>query len=208
MRGLINMVSAAEGLVRLKEGNRRFALGETNEDIASCSARRCELAGGQNPFAVILGCSDSRVPAEIVFGQGLGDLFVIRVAGNIVAPSQVGSVEYAVETFGTQLVVVVGHTNCGAVTAGVEELLRPMDDHSQNLKSIVSRITPAIQSVVSEEGAEDFPRLVSRAVRANIHSSVEQLSHGSEIIEQLTASGDLLIVGAEYCLESGVVEFF
>lgn len=199
------MISAAEALERLKDGNQRFVKGEANQEILS--SRRGELVEGQNPFAIILGCSDSRVPAEIVFGQGLGDLFVIRVAGNIVAPSQIGSVEFAAEAFGTKLVVVLGHSRCGAVSAGVEELLRPVESRSPNLRAIVERITPSIEILVNSAGTKDKSEIIAQAVRANIKSSVNQLKHGSRIIEDLTASEGLKVVGAEYCLDTGLVEF-
>ena len=169
-------------------------------------ARRGELVEGQNPFAVILGCSDSRVPAEIVFDQGLGDLFVIRVAGNVVASSQIGSVEFAVDAFGTRLVVVVGHSCCGAIVATIDDLRRPSDDPSPNLRSIVDRIRPAVEGCLRDGGSEDD--LVGRAVRANIRASADQLRRGSEILRAKVEAGEVLVVGAEYALESGVVEFF
>jgi carbonic anhydrase len=170
--------------------------------------RRNELATGQEPFAVILGCSDSRVPAEIVFDQGLGDLFVIRVAGNIVAPSQVGSVEFAVARFNTRLVVVLGHSSCGAITATLEELRRPSAQQSRNLRSIVDRVRPSVESLLATDLRDDHDALVREAVRANIRVSVNHLRHGSELLEQLTATDGLVIVGAEYSLDSGTVDFF
>src|SRR6202165_6320671 len=136
-------IPAREALERLREGNLRFAANVRGSDAFVSHTRRVELAAGQQPFAIILGCSDSRVPAEIIFDQGLGDLFVIRVAGNIVAPSQVGSVEFAAERFDTPLVVVLGHSRCGAVLATLEELTRPRENQSRNLRSIVDRIRPS-----------------------------------------------------------------
>ena len=203
------MKSALEALADLREGNQRFASDARSGDAVTSDARRRELAAGQEPFAIILGCSDSRVPAEIVFDQGLGDLFVIRVAGNIVAPSQVGSVEFAVERFHTRLVVVLGHSNCGAVLATLEELGRPAERRSRNLRSIVDRIRPCVEALL-QGGGEGTPaaELVERAVRANISTSVVQLRHGSEILEDLIARSGLLVVGAEYSLETGVVDFF
>src|SRR5271157_2642032 len=126
------MISAREALDRLKEGNRRFASDLRSRDLPTGQTRRRELAAGQEPFAIILGCSDSRVPAEIVFDQGLGDLFVIRVAGNIVAPSQIGSVEFAAERFGTRLVVVLGHSSCGAIEAAIEAVVQRRGPASRN----------------------------------------------------------------------------
>ena len=165
------------------------------------------MAENQQPFAVILGCSDARVPAEIVFDQGLGDLFVIRVAGNVVAPSGVGSVEFAVERFGVQLVVVLGHTRCGAIDATLEVLARPDQPQSRGLRSIVDRVRPAIEGLVAADSGRDRTRLVQDAVRANIRASVNQLRHGSEILERLVLAARVQVVGAEYALDSGEVTF-
>ncbi len=176
--------------------------------MLTSQARRGELLAGQEPFAIVLGCSDSRVPAEIIFDQGLGDLFVIRVAGNIVAPSQIGSIEFAAERFGTRLVVVLGHTLCGAILATLEELERPTESRSPHLRSIVDRIRPAVETLLETELRHNPAALVQHAVRANIRASVSHLRHGSQIIEQLIQSAGLLVVGAEYSLETGVVDFF
>src|SRR5580765_4062598 len=202
------MIPAREALQRLREGNLRFAANVRGSDAFVSHTRRAALASGQQPFAIILGCSDSRVPAEIVFDQGLGDLFVIRVAGNIVAPSQVGSVEFAAERYGTRLVVVLGHSQCGAVLATIEELSRPTTDQSRNLRSIVNRIRPSVQALLATDLATNHDALVAEAVRANIRASVDHLRHGSEVLEQLVRTDGLLIVGAEYSLETGVVDFF
>lgn len=202
------MISGPEALERLREGNKRFASDTRDSAILRSRSRRNELTGGQKPFAIILGCSDSRVPAEIVFDQGLGDLFVIRVAGNIVAPSQVGSVEFAADQFGTRLVVVLGHSQCGAVIATIDDLMRPVDNQSRNIRSIVRRIRPSVEGLVRADLVKDRDELVHHAVRANVRASVNQLRHGSEILEQLVLTDELLIVGAEYSLETGVVDFF
>lgn len=202
------MISAQEALERLQDGNRRFVANVRNNDPLLNHARRVELTTGQEPFAIILGCSDSRVPAEIVFDQGLGDLFVIRVAGNIVAPSQVGSVEFAAERFGTRLVVVLGHSQCGAIISTLEELQRPSNTQSPNLRSIVERIRPAVEQLLHTELKHDHESLVSHAVRANIRASANHLRHGSEILEKLIEKDGLMVVGAEYCLSSGTVDFF
>src|SRR5215208_5628461 len=201
------MISAREALERLREGNRRFASGTPNDALATTSRRR-ELVSGQAPFAIILGCADSRVPAEIVFDQGLGDLFVIRVAGNIVAPSQVGSVEFAASRFGTRLVVVLGHSQCGAILATIEELQRPAENQSRNLRSIVDRVRPSVEGLLKTELRHDLDALVPQAVRSNVRYSVDHLRHGSEVLEQLIRSDGLLVIGAEYSLETGIVEFF
>jgi carbonic anhydrase len=202
------MTPVLEALERLREGNRRFVSDVRAGDALASPTRRREVAAGQEPFAIILGCSDSRVPAEIVFDQGLGDLFVIRVAGNIVAPSQIGSVEFAAERFRTRLVVVLGHSRCGAILATVEELGRPSEAQSRNLRSIVDRIRPSVEPLLATGFRHERDALVEQAVRANIRVSVNHLRHGSEVLEQLILRDGLLVVGAEYSLETGVVDFF
>ncbi len=202
------MMSAQEALERLREGNHRFASGMRSRGTHLSHSRRAELAKTQEPFAIILGCSDSRVPAEIVFDQGLGDLFVIRVAGNIVAPSQVGSVEFAASRFGTRLVVVLGHSQCGAVLATLEELQQPTESQSPNLRSIVDRVRPSVEELLRTELQHDLGALVGEAVRANVGISVNHLRHGSEVLEQLIQNEGLRVAGAEYSLETGVVKFF
>jgi carbonic anhydrase len=202
------MVPARDALALLRDGNRRFAADVRSHDALPSRARRIELAAGQEPFAVILGCSDSRVPVEIVFDQGLGDLFVIRVAGNIVAPSQIGSVEFAAEQFGTRLVVVLGHSNCGAIGATLQQLQRPKENQSRNLRSIVDLVRPSVENLLATELKHDLPTLLHEAVRANIRASAMHLRHGSEIIENLIQNDGLMIVGAEYSLDTGEVDFF
>jgi carbonic anhydrase len=202
------MVPAREALGRLQAGNLRFASNVRGSDAFLSHTRRADLTARQQPFAIILGCSDSRVPAEIVFDQGLGDLFVIRVAGNIVAPSQVGSVEFAAAAFGTRLVVVLGHSQCGVILATLEELRRPTENHSRNLQAIVDRVRPSVEGLLATDLRHDRDALVKQAVRANIRASADHLRHGSQVLEQLIQSDGLLIVGAEYSLETGVVEFF
>ena len=202
------MISARGALDRLRDGNRRFASDVRSLDTLTSQTRRGELATGQEPFAIILGCSDSRVPAEIVFDQGLGDLFVIRVAGNIVASSQIGSVEFAAERYGSLLVVVLGHSQCGAVLATLEELTRPREAQSRNLRSIVDRVRPSVEALLATELKHDQDALVRHAVRANIRASVDHLRHGSTLLEQLIQKDGLLVVGAEYSLETGLVDFF
>jgi carbonic anhydrase len=202
------MISAREALKRLQDGNRRFVSDGRTGDALTSRARRTEPADSQEPLAAILGCSDSRVPVEIVFDQGPGDLFVIRVAGNIVAPSQIGSVEFAAGQFCTRLVVVLGHSRCGAVLATLEQLQRPVENQSRNLRSIVDRIRPSVQGLLATELRHDPQALVRHAVRANIQASVSHLRHGSQLIEQMIQKDGLLVVGAEYSLETGVVDFF
>lgn len=202
------MISASEALQRLKDGNQRFVSGVRSVDALVKQMQRASFAKGQTPFAIILGCSDSRVPAEIVFDQGLGDLFVIRVAGNIVAPSQIGSVEFAAELFGTPLVVVLGHSMCGAVMATLDDLESPTDSHSSNVLSIVNRIRPTIEPLFETDLRNDPDQLLESAIRANILAATNHLRHGSQMLEQLIQEGRLTIVGAEYSLETGEVVFF
>lgn len=201
------MTAGREALRRLRAGNERFVANVRSTESISSAAHRAELALAQQPFAIVLGCSDSRVPVEIIFDQGLGDLFVIRVAGNIVAPSLIGSVEFAASQFGTRLVVVLGHSQCGAIIATLDELRRPTANQSPNLKSIVDRIRPGVEGLLTSGDRDDQAGLVGRAVQSNILASVQQLRHGSAIIEDLIASRGLIVVGAEYSLETGVVEF-
>jgi carbonic anhydrase len=202
------MISAREAIERLREGNRRFAAGIRSGNALTRPGRRDELADGQEPFATILGCSDSRVPSEIIFDQGLGDLFVIRVAGNVVASSQIGSIEFAAEKFGTPLVVVVGHSRCGAVSATLDELLRPKDTQSRGLRSIVDRIRPSVEVLLATDLRHDRDALIRQAVRANVLASTNQLRHGSDVLEHHIQKNGMLVVGAEYSLETGLVDFF
>ena len=201
------MLDAHDALRRLEEGNARFAEAGASHVPAEPAALQ-ELAGRQEPFAIVLGCSDSRVPAEIVFDQGLGDLFVIRVAGNIVAPSQIGSVEFAAAAFGTRLVVVLGHTSCGAISATVDEVTTPDRVDSPNLRSIVDRIRPTVETLVEGQPPQPRDALIQRASRANVRASVDHLRHGSALLEELVLTDGLLVVGAEYALETGRVDFF
>jgi carbonic anhydrase len=202
------MVTAQQALQRLKEGNRRFVERVRNHEAALGASPQIHLTQEQKPFAIVLGCSDSRVPAELVFDQGLGDLFVIRVAGNIVAPSLIGSVEFAAEQFGTRLVVVLGHSRCGAIQATLEQLRRPAENQSPNIRSIVDRVRPSIEGLLRTELRNDEDALVRQAVRANVGVSVSHLRYGSDVLERLIQNDGLAVVGAEYSLETGEVDFF
>jgi len=202
------ILDAIQALDRLREGNGRFVSNQAAEHVLSNPTRRAELVAGQEPFAIILGCSDSRVPAELVFDQGFGDLFVIRVAGNIVAPSQVGSVEFAASRFGTRLVVVMGHSQCGAVVATLEEVQGRAPNQSRNQRSIVDRILPSVETLIASRLIDDPDELLHDAVRANVRASANHLRHGSELLEHLIHADGLVVVGAEYSLETGIVDFF
>lgn len=201
------MIPAAEALKRLKDGNRRFVERVRNHESLGAGTR-LELTQSQEPFAIVLGCSDARVPAEIVFDQGLGDLFVIRIAGNIVSPSQLGSVEFAASRFGTRLVVVLGHSRCGAIRATLEELRQPAENQSRNIRSIVDRVRPSIEVLLKTDLRHDEEALARHAVRANVGVSVSHLRYGSDVLEKLILNDGLAVVGAEYSLETGEVEFF
>lgn len=202
------MLTAKEALERLKVGNARFVKGELAQQNQLTHQERAALACEQNPFAIVLGCSDSRVPAEMVFDQGLGDLFVIRVAGNVVAPSQVGSVEFAAERYDCAVVVVLGHSHCGAIQATIDTLMHPEQPPSANLMSIVNRVRPSVEILMQTELKDDLEKLSHHAVRSNVFASVNQLRHGSAVLESLIAKGKLKVVGAEYSLETGKVEFY
>lgn len=201
-------ITAGEALARLREGNLRFVQNAPTEHSITSREARADLLGGQEPFAVVLGCSDSRAPVEVVFDQGFGDLFVIRVAGNIVAPSQVGSIEFAAERFRTPLVVVLGHTRCGAIDATLDELQRPVLNQSPNLRAIVDRIRPAVEGLLESELRGGREALARAAMRANVRASVNHLRHGSALLENAIARSGLRVVGAEYSLETGMVEFY
>jgi carbonic anhydrase len=203
----IRNVPAADALRRLEEGNRRWVADVRSVSSLTTASHRAELAAGQSPFAVVLSCSDSRVPSEMVFDQGLGSIFVVRVAGNVVAPSLVGSIEFAVQTFGVGLVVVMGHTACGAVSATVDAITRgETGGASDNVLDIVRRIRPAVEPLVGT--CDDRHELIGRAARANVVASASQLRKGSTVLAQEIAAGRLLIVGAEYSLDTGAVDFF
>jgi carbonic anhydrase len=202
------MISAKEALDRLREGNQRYVLHDQSRCLCTGLERRSETAAGQKPFAVILGCSDSRVPPELIFDQGLGDLFVIRVAGNVIDPTVIGSIEYAVEQFRTQLVVVMGHSRCGAVCATLNELEHPAENLSPHIRSIVDLIRPAVEPLLKTDLQQNRDALEQEAVRANSSAAAHHLRQGSPVIKQLIKNGTLLVVCAEYSLETGIVVFF
>jgi carbonic anhydrase len=201
-------MSATEALERLGAGNAEFVSDSRDGSALQGRMRPASLPQSQKPFAVVLGCSDSRVPPEIIFNQGLGDLFVIRVAGTILEPSLVGSVEYAAVEFDSPLVVVLGHSRCGGVLATLKELQQPSPNLSPNLRAIVDRIRPSVAPLLQTGLRNDTDALVAHAVRANVSASVEQLRHGSALLQQRIRKNALAVVGAEYSLETGAVDFF
>ncbi len=201
-------IPAPEALELLREGNRRFAAGEPLQAAVVDPSRRAALAAGQAPLAVVLGCADSRVPVDLVFDRGPGDLFVVRVAGNVAGLSQIGSIEYAVEQLGTRLVVVLGHTGCGAVAAAVDDLRRPSADLSPGLRCVLDQIRPVVEELLAAEPGLDSGTLARLAVRTNVSLAVDRIRHDSGIIARLIRQDGLLVVGAEYSLVTGIVDFF
>ncbi len=202
------MVNASEALERLQDGNRRFVAHGYGSGELIAHSHIAALIDYQTPFAIILGCSDSRVPAEIVFDQGLGDLFVIRVAGNIAAESQIGSIEYAATHFGTSLVLVMGHTRCGAVEATVDALTGPSSEESENIRLLADLIRPSVEPLVAQAANLGREELIHRAVQANVRRTVATLSEKSDVLGGLIRGERLTIVGAEYAIETGEVTFF
>lgn len=193
-----------QALQRLIEGNRRFREPEAPTSARAWSQRHAEVV--QRPFAIVLGCSDSRTPVEILFDQGFGELFVVRIAGNIVAPSVVGSIEFAASQFGSRLVVVMGHTRCGAIMATLHALETGRGPDSQNIQAITDRIGPHIEGIVRPGMPE--ATAIREAERANVRASADHLRHGSRLLEELVSRGRVVVVGAEYELETGAVHFF
>ena len=207
-------MNADAALQKLIDGNARYALTANGGAESHIEVKNHQSLKTQNPFAIILSCSDSRVPVELVFDQGLGDLFVIRVAGNIAAPSQIGSVEFACQKFNTPLVVVLGHSSCGAISATVDSLINDINESgetnpmSPNLAAIVDQVAPSASSVIAKNKSSNREELLYKTMRANVAQSVKQLELGSSIISDLIKQKQLTIVGAEYSLESGKIEFY
>lgn len=200
-------LDASEAIQILKDGNKRFLAGQSIQTPGLSLKKLKNFAeNGQIPKAIILCCSDSRAPVEMLFDQDIGDLFVIRVAGNVVAPSLVGSVEFAASTFGTNLVVVMGHTQCGAVKATLDHIEGVHTIASENIHDIVSRIKPHIFPISQIHDAT-YQEKLTQAVLTNIIASVGQLSHSSRLIEGLVSNGSMQIVGALLDLYTGEVNF-
>ena len=199
-------ITPLEAFHLLQSGNQRFINNlKLHQDLLE---QVNETKEGQYPFAIVLSCMDSRISNTLIFDQGLGDLFVIRIAGNVVAASQIGSVEFAAERYSAPLVVVLGHSQCGAVQATLEEVMRPTQQQSPHLRSIVERVRPSVESLLATNLRDDPHALIGHAVRANVRVSANQLRNGSQILEQRIQQGRLLVVGAEYSLETGEVDFF
>ncbi|MEO6742331.1 MAG: carbonic anhydrase [Chthoniobacteraceae bacterium] len=184
---------------RLLDGNARFVSDQPRHQHQD-SKRRAEVASGQKPFAVVIGCADSRTAPEILFDEGLGDLFVIRLAGNIVDDAALGSIEYAIAKLGTRLIVVLGHEKCGAVSAAVEAVNGAAAPPG-HIGAIVDVIKPAAASVHGKDGDE-----IDNAVRANVHAVVERLKTASPLLSPLLKSGELSLIGARYDLDDGKVQ--
>jgi carbonic anhydrase len=202
------VITAKEALERLRSGNQRFANETGLPHKRAEEAHPSDVAQSQEPFAIILGCSDSRVPAEIVFDQTLGDLFVIRVAGNVLAPSLVGSIEFAAEKFGTELVIVLGHSSCGAVQETMDIIDGHREVESPNLHAVIDQIVPVIEELQGNHPDSDRETILESAIRANVCASVDGLLAMSPILTKRVQAGKLVIVGAEYHLETGAVDFF
>lgn len=201
------MIKAEDALRRLREGNDRFVSGHSRLKQALNPVNRTKLVPSQEPFAVVLGCSDSRVPVELIFDQGVGELFVVRVAGNIAGPSQLESIEFAAQQLGSRLVMVLGHTGCGAVQATLGRLGGKDEGQAPILPSITDRISAALVDLKPADANDDPDRLLRQAVRVNVRASVRQLIECSETLRRLVREDGLQVVAAEYSLESGGVSF-
>ena len=196
------MISASEALRLMKEGNARFQAGRSAVDPEAMPARRAETAAGQQPMAVVLGCADSRVPPELVFDQGPGDLFVVRVAGNVTGSTPLGSIEFAVQVLGVRLVVVLGHTGCGAVQAALQERAGPPLGLSPHLSAVVAEIIPALV---------DFPdhlvEPIPETIASNALLAASNLTRKSPVLARAVEGGNLAVATAVYDLETGNVRF-
>ena len=202
------MIAPEDALQRLQEGNARFVSGDIASGSQHYRVSREQIVAAQEPFAIVVGCSDSRVPVEIVFDQGLGDLFVIRIAGNVVSKTQLGSIEFAALEYGTRLVVVLGHTGCGAMAAAAATVQGGKDPGSDNLRLLVEQVRPAVMRAVDVDGDVASAAFADRVGRENVRHSVEVIQTGSGVIRRLVEDDGLLVVGAEYSLATGSVAFF
>src|SRR5438128_12007304 len=190
-------VAPAEAISKLKEGNGRYTSGNLQHP-GQTSERRAELAKTQHPFATILSCSDSRVPPEIVFDQGLGDLFIVRVAGNVINDEGLGSVEYSVDHLGSRLILVLGHQNCGAVKAA-RETIAAKGKAPGHIESLVTAIKPAVDATAKDD--------LDTTIKANVKHVVQALRSSTPILKGKVDSGDVQVVGGYYSLDMGAVTF-
>ena len=202
------MIAPEDALLRLQEGNARFVSGDIASGPQHYRVSREQIVADQHPYAIVIGCSDSRVPVEIVFDQGLGDLFVIRIAGNVISKTQLGSIEFAAQNFGARLVVVLGHTGCGAVTAAYAAVEGGEEQESENFRVLLDQIRPAVKRAIERDGSCAFPALIDRVGRENVRLAVDEIRNSSGIIRRLVDDEGLLVVGAEYSLATGAVAFF
>ena len=192
---MADTLNVQQSLKKLLEGNKRCVVCK-QQNPRQDARRRKEVSKGQKPFAVIVGCSDSRIPPELIFDQGLGDLFVVRLAGNIVDALALGSIEYAVEHLGTKLVVVLGHGKCGAVTAATKG-----PDAPGHVGAIVKAIQPAVKKVQKMSGD-----LVDNAIRANASLVANKIKSSKPILAEMVNKGEIEVVGAYYNIDTGAVE--
>lgn len=201
-------LSPSQAIDRLKQGNQRFVSGVRSVDSFLSHLKMADLAAnGQAPFAIVLTCSDSRCPAEMIFDQGLGDLFVVRVAGNVIAPSLLASIEFAAANFGSPTVIVLGHTLCGAVSATIDHALHPENPlPSPHLEELVGRIRPAIEVTHRSQSDSDQDFLVAATVE-NVKRSRRLILEQSQITRNLVSDGKLSVEGAILDIATGVVTF-
>ena len=202
----MSMPSIDTVLSQLKAGNERYVNDQVTAEGRD-STRRAELTTGQAPWAIVLSCADSRVAPEVLFDTGLGELFVVRVAGNVANPSTIASIEYAVSQLGTKLVVVLGHEECGAVGATLQQLRLPVPNISPHLESIIEHVRPAFRGLTGPDAEDEDEGLLERAIRANVATQTDKLREASTILRKLEQDDGLLIVGALYSLRTGGVEF-
>jgi len=196
-------VSSDEALSRLKEGNTRYIGGAAVGPRQDAARRHETTVGGQHPFATVLTCADSRVPVEVVFDQGVGDIFTVRVAGNVANTDEIGTIEYGAEHLGVPLVVVLGHTKCGAVTAVVK------NEHvTENIGKLVAPIVPAVDGVKKRFASADMDELISRSIEANVWQAIADMYAKSPLLKKMAADGKIKVVGALYDIDSGDVHWF
>lgn len=201
-------MNSKQAVERLTLGNERFINGVRSVDSMLAHLKMKDLAeNGQKPFAVILTCSDSRSPVELIFDQGLGDLFVVRVAGNVIAPSLLASIEFAVANFGSPAIVVLGHTLCGAIKATCSHVQEPSTPlPSAHLEELVGRIRPAVEAT-QRDTLIDHPEFIYKATLQNVRRSMRLITEQSQIVRNLMAEGKVSVEGAVLDIATGVVKW-